>query len=169
MTEFDGAPKVIFSHGKESGPWGTKIQRLAKVAESLGFSVESVDYTGLDDPGARVEKLLQQLDATPPQLLVGSSMGGYVSAAAATKIPTRALFLMAPAVFVPGYDDTEIRDLACPITVVHGWRDDVIPVECAWRFSMLHGATLHVLDDDHRLVGSLDFVEKLFTDFLGST
>lgn len=35
---------VVFSHGKESGPWGSKIQALAKVAERLGGDVISVDY-----------------------------------------------------------------------------------------------------------------------------
>ena len=36
--------KIIFSHGKESGPWGTKIKRLANVAKRLNCSVESIDY-----------------------------------------------------------------------------------------------------------------------------
>jgi len=35
---------VVFSHGKESGPWGSKIKALAKVAERLGGNVISVDY-----------------------------------------------------------------------------------------------------------------------------
>lgn len=29
---------VIFNHGKESGPWGTKIKVLAKTAEALGLA-----------------------------------------------------------------------------------------------------------------------------------
>ena len=28
---------VYFAHGHESGPWGTKIKRLAQVAENLNF------------------------------------------------------------------------------------------------------------------------------------
>jgi len=38
---------VIFSHGKESGPWGSKITTMSKVAEQLGFRVESIDYQDL--------------------------------------------------------------------------------------------------------------------------
>ena len=34
---------VVFSHGKESGPWGTKIAALADIARAEGYEVESVD------------------------------------------------------------------------------------------------------------------------------
>jgi len=53
--------KVYFSHGKESGPWGTKIKRLAEIARNKGCAVESVDYTDLVDPDLRVERLLEVL------------------------------------------------------------------------------------------------------------
>jgi len=72
--------KVYFSHGKESGPWGSKIERLAAIAKHAGCSVESIDYTDISDPDVRVERLLTEIAAeTEPLLLVGSSMGGYVS------------------------------------------------------------------------------------------
>ena len=53
--------KVYFSHGKESGPWGSKIQRLASIASEHGCEVDSVDYTDLKDPDLRVERLLSIL------------------------------------------------------------------------------------------------------------
>ena len=37
--------KIYFAHGKESGPWGSKIKRLAGIAKDLGCAVESIDYT----------------------------------------------------------------------------------------------------------------------------
>src|SRR5271165_1228200 len=49
---------VVFSHGKESGPWGAKITAMAAVARDLELGVESVDYRGIDDPAARVDKLI---------------------------------------------------------------------------------------------------------------
>ena len=49
---------IVFSHGKESGPNGAKIQRLAKVGSHAGAQVLSVDYSGMDDPELRVQKLL---------------------------------------------------------------------------------------------------------------
>ncbi len=45
---------VVFSHGQESGPWGSKITAMAKVVAELGLAAESVDYRGIDDPGERV-------------------------------------------------------------------------------------------------------------------
>jgi hypothetical protein len=82
---------VVFSHGKESGPWGTKINAMAAVARDLSVGVESVDYRGIDDPGERVQKLMSAgLEFAQPLVLVGSSMGGHVSAAAATPLRARA-------------------------------------------------------------------------------
>lgn len=39
--------KVIFSHGKKSGTWGSKITKLANVAKELGFDVVGLDYSGI--------------------------------------------------------------------------------------------------------------------------
>ena len=40
---------VCFNHGKESGPWGSKITALAEVAKGNGFAVKSLDYQDLPD------------------------------------------------------------------------------------------------------------------------
>ena len=34
--------KVVFSHGKESGPWGFKIKRLAEIAQQADCSLHLV-------------------------------------------------------------------------------------------------------------------------------
>ena len=69
--------KVIFSHGKESGPWGSKITKLAIIAKELGFDIDSIDYTNLTTPDERVLKLNNYLEnETQSYILVGSSMGG---------------------------------------------------------------------------------------------
>jgi transcriptional regulator of acetoin/glycerol metabolism len=39
--------KVYFSHGKESGPRGTKIKRLAKLAENDGKIKQAADHLGI--------------------------------------------------------------------------------------------------------------------------
>jgi hypothetical protein len=44
--------KVIFSHGKESGPWGSKITKLANIAKTLCFEVDSIDYSNIASPDA---------------------------------------------------------------------------------------------------------------------
>jgi pimeloyl-ACP methyl ester carboxylesterase len=71
--------KVIFSHGKESGPWGSKITRLAKIARQHGFEVDSIDYRNIGDTDDRVTRLIEALTCEEIIILVGSSMGGYVS------------------------------------------------------------------------------------------
>ncbi|MCI0516667.1 MAG: alpha/beta hydrolase, partial [Woeseiaceae bacterium] len=69
-------PAVYFSHGQESGPWGTKIRAMAEAAKALGCRVESIDYQGMADPTQRVEKLVAACrGVTEPLVLVGSSMG----------------------------------------------------------------------------------------------
>ena len=80
-------PTVVFSHGQESGPWGTKINAMSKEAQNLGFEVESIDYQGISDPTERVQKLekfCSKLEKSP--VLIGSSMGGYVATAAAMNV-----------------------------------------------------------------------------------
>jgi alpha/beta superfamily hydrolase len=157
---------VCFAHGKESGPWGTKITRLAEVARQRGFEVMSPDYSGTHDPDIRVAQLLQQAPrASRSLVLAGSSMGGYVSAMAVEALRPQALFLMAPALYFPGFDrePPPPPPLNC---VVHGWLDDIVPVERALRYSQRHCARLHLLDSAHTLNDRLPALELLFGDLL---
>jgi pimeloyl-ACP methyl ester carboxylesterase len=162
------APMVVFSHGRESGPFGRKITALSGIAQGRGHLVVSLDYRGLDDPEARVEKLCGFLEelAGEPAVLVGSSLGGYVAAVAAGLFPAAGLFLMAPALYRAGYRRREYAPLTRRIEVIHGWADDVIPLETSLRFAGLFRATLHVVDSDHRLEGSLSEIGRYFGWFL---
>jgi pimeloyl-ACP methyl ester carboxylesterase len=158
---------VVFSHGKESGPWGSKITAMAAAVRDLGLAVESVDYRGLDDPGDRVRKLLGlRRELKEPCVLVGSSMGGHVSAAAASGLAARGLFLLAPAFYMPGYEEYTPQDVACPTAIVHGWHDVIVPVENSIRWAREHTAALHVLDSDHRLEDRIDTICVLLREFL---
>jgi alpha/beta superfamily hydrolase len=159
---------VVFSHGKESGPWGTKISALAEIARAEGFEVESVDYRGLDDPEERVARLLEYCRPLHGRLvLVGSSLGAHVCTRAARTLRAEALFLLAPAFYMPGYEAlTPEPPPHATLEVVHGWRDDVVPVENAIRWARAHGATLHAFDSDHRLHDCLGEVGAVFERFL---
>lgn len=158
---------VVFAHGKESGPWGSKIKHLAEIAESLGAQVLSPDYSDLADPDTRVERLLGL--ALPPHgqlVLAGSSMGGYVSTVASQSLKPAGLFLMAPAFYLPGYAVQNPQPGATRSCLVCGWRDELIPAEYGIRFAQAHGAALHLLDSDHRLNSVLPEVGELFKQFL---
>lgn len=163
----DPSVLVVFAHGKESGPWGSKIQRLAAAATARGAAVISIDYTDLPFPDARVERLLEyQFPPHHKLVLVGSSMGGYVSIRAAASLRPAGLFLMAPAIGLQGYDVVAPTAQAAAITIVHGWADDVVPVLNVFEFAQRHDADLHVLDTTHDLQSRLDQVETLFTAML---
>jgi len=158
---------VYFTHGKESGPWGTKIDALAKVARMKGFSVESPDYSKQPDPDARVEQLFSlQLPTSDLTVLVGSSMGGYVATVASQIVNPVGLFLMAPAFFIPGYKEQSPIPHAKKTVIVHGLKDDVVPVDNSVRFAREHNTELHLIDSDHRLDDQLPMIEMLFARFL---
>ena len=160
--------KVYFAHGKESGPWGSKIKRLASIAKEHGCSVESIDYSDILDPDLRVERLLSILkDEEGDLLLVGSSMGGYVSLVAAEQVNPKGVFLLAPALFMPGYK-VQNHNPEINVEVVHGWSDDVISPEDSIKFARSHNCSLHLIAGDHRLNSSIAVVEKLFSQFLAS-
>ena len=99
-------------------------------------------------------------------MLVGSSLGGYVAVAAASLLHARGAFLMAPALYMEGLPPLRERVLDCPAAIVHGWRDEVVPVEHSVRFAREYSASLHLLDSDHQLHDQLRFIKYLFEYFL---
>ncbi len=158
---------VVFAHGKESGPWGSKIRHLAHIAKRYGAEVLSPDYQDIADPDQRAAHLLDM--ALPPHdtlILVGSSMGGYVSTVASQTIKPQGLFLMAPAFGMLGYAQQNPAIEAGKICIVHGWQDEIIPVEHSLVFAKAHQAELHLIAGDHRLNNVLPTLGKLFEDFL---
>ncbi len=145
---------VVCSHGQESGPTGTKIDRLSAVARARGVGVDSLDYRADKTPLDRVARLVAHARTLAgPFVLVGSSMGAYVSLVACRQLRPVALFLMAPAVLLdaPGLEERVFGELPRDLVVVHGWGDEVVPVERALRFAQAERAELTLLDAGHRL------------------
>ncbi|MFO7981902.1 MAG: hypothetical protein R6V08_00430 [Desulfuromonadales bacterium] len=160
-------PTIFFAHGKESGPWGSTIRALASVAREKGFPVESPDYSETFDPETRIRKLLYLAGrAEGPLVLVGSSMGGYVSTIAADQLHPIGLFLMAPAFYLPGYAHQDPLPVTNPTVIVHGWNDEVVPVDYAILFARRNRAELHLLESDHSLTNHLSVLQVLFGNFL---
>ncbi len=159
-------PLIHFVHGKESGPWGRKITYLSAIAKDQGFEYESLDYSAIANPMERAEVLSRSCHARSPDILVGSSMGGWVATTATANISVRGLFLMAPAFYMPDYPQHLIGCQGSRIEIVHGWRDGVIPYQHSVRFGQEHGCTVHLIDDDHRLAARLDLLGEYFSAFL---
>ncbi len=149
MTKFN----IVFSHGKESGPMGSKIKLMMEhVTDICDCNVYSIDYRNIISPEGRVEKLVQHLNTLQGDIvLVGSSMGGYVSTVAAMQVPTKALFLLAPAFYLKGYGVSHPNVNCGKIAIVHGWQDDIVPYENSVKFAQAHSAKLTLVNDDHRL------------------
>ena len=160
---------VIFSHGQESGPWGTKIRAMAELARGMGCEVDSIDYQGIADPGERVEKCVRECAALEDTLvLVGSSMGGHVATAAAQRVGAAGLFVLAPAYYMEGYEELTPVPPSIPICIVHGWHDDIVPVENSIRYARECSATLHIIDGDHRLTANIATINEYLGQFLES-
>ena len=157
---------VIFAHGMESGPQGTKINALSEVAISKGWAVESPDYSHTKDFSERVQYLLNMsFDYTGKLVLVGSSMGGYVMAHAADQIRPDGLYLMAPALYYEGFDEEPAFHPQHTV-VVHGWQDGVVPVDRAQRYAAPRSVDLHLVEAGHTLNERLPLVCSLFADLL---
>ena len=159
---------VLFSHGQESGPWGAKITALAQDAKEAGLAVNSIDYRGMTDPAERAKKLIARMrECSEEILLVGSSMGGYVAVAAAQQQPAAGLFLMAPALAVPDWPPLN-KTVSAPALLIHGWEDDVVPLQWSIDFARANFARLHLLRAGHSLTEALDEIRALFRLFLSA-
>lgn len=158
---------VVFSHGKDGTPFGNKIRALYEIAEAEGYEVAAVDYRGIDAPAERVQMLHEFCRGfTGHLVLVGASLGGYVSLAAAPTLHAGGVFLMAPALQVDGLPPLPRGLPDCPIALVHGWRDEVIPYEQSMRFAQDNRLTLHLVEADHRMHAAIPFLRYLFQYFL---
>jgi hypothetical protein len=73
---------------------------------------------------------------------------------------------MAPAQYIPNFRKQQHNSKSPLKDIVHGWSDDVIPVENSIQFARLAGCTLHLISGDHVLNGVVDEVEVLFVRFL---
>ena len=99
-------------------------------------------------------------------VLAGSSMGGSVSLAAAAVIRPAGLFLMAPAIGLPGYPDLPPLSGLPPTVIIHGWDDAIVPPGPVMDFACRHRLELAMVPDGHNLENSLDFLTNRFRFFL---
>jgi len=165
---------AILSHGLESGPDATKVSAMAEVAERLGWKTLRPDYRDLDAAHGlaaaelRLARLLEV--ARPlrgPLVLAGSSFGAFISGLASLKLRTEGLFLLALPLLLRGHA-TAFDAARVPLTIVHGWDDELIPASAVIDFAQARRATLHLVDDSHRLAGHVELAAQWFGQFLQS-
>lgn len=161
---------AIFSHGKESGPNGKKITILRNVAEAHNFQTVALDYTKCKNAQERITQLGEYIQKSNgvPLLLIGSSMGGYVSTVLSNDHPLIGLFLLCPALYMPNeeYKVREYNPKCKNIEIVHGWDDEIVPYVNSIKFGQQSKAVVNLVDDNHRLKQSYSFIEGRFDAFL---
>ncbi|MEW9624165.1 alpha/beta hydrolase [Rhodanobacter geophilus] len=167
--------QIILSHGSDSGPGATKISALATRAEALGWRTQRPDFRAHDGHGhaaavaPRVVQLCEAIAACEaPPVLVGSSMGAFASALASLEMPVAALFLLATPPAIPACAQALDLRAGVPTLLVHGWRDELCPVDGVRDFAARRRLPLLLLDDDHRLLASMDMIAAQFGVLLGA-
>ncbi|MDX2480973.1 MAG: YqiA/YcfP family alpha/beta fold hydrolase [Desulfuromusa sp.] len=143
---------LLFLHGLESGPHGTKYQALKK---TFG-SVISPDCSGIIDPQQRLQIIMETIKQSEEQFLViGSSMGGLMALLLQQAAPERiaGMVLCAPALHRPAATGLSASTLP-PTVVIHGRQDTVVPIAASRKF----GCPLLEVDDDHSLKNSLTII-----------
>ena len=164
-------PFLILSHGLHSSPDATKVSALSAIAEPLGFSSVRPDYRDLDASGdvrridERIARLVKHAPSGAPVVLAGSSMGAFASGLASLDLNCVGLFLMALPVEIPGYA-RRFAAARVPTALVHGWRDELCPVDDAIAFARAREDEIVLVRDDHRLSNHVDFVAEQFSRFL---
>lgn len=165
--------QIILSHGSDSGPDATKVSLLAAHAEAQGWQTQRPDYRDDDARGhagcvaPRIARLRATIEALPtPPLLVGSSMGAFVSGLASLDVPVLGLLLLATPAAIPGYARAFDLRAGVPTVLVHGWRDAVCPVDAVQAFASFRRLPLLLLDDDHRLMDNMAAITIQFQHLL---
>lgn len=148
--------KIVFLHGLESGPHGSKYQALT---ERFG-PVISPDCSEVYDPLERLKIIRAELANEKELLVVGSSMGGLMALLLQQAEPEKVagMVLCAPAIHRPE-TPAFAYDTLPPTIVIHGTSDDVVPFEA----SRVFGDRLIAVSDDHRLGASIEEILKAVT------
>lgn len=150
--------KILFLHGLESGPHGSKYQALTW----MFGDVLAPDCSGIKDEWQRLHIIQQQLDTEKkPVIVVGSSMGGLMALLLNQANPGKVagMVLCAPAIHRPAAKILNVEELP-PTIVIHGRADTVVPFSC----SAVFGKRLIAVDDDHRLSNSMPVILRAVFD-----
>lgn len=166
----------ILSHGFESGPDATKVTALAEAADALGWTHERPDYTDLDaqrevselgNVPARLERLLaiaQDAARRGPVVLAGSSLGAYISGLVSLQVPVAGVFLMAPPIRMGTAHPLDAASV--PTSIIHGWRDELIPADEVIMWAQVRRDRLLLVDDSHRLTEHVESSKLAFAALL---
>ena len=141
--------KVLFLHGLESQPGGTKPTFLAQ----HGFDVIN-PFLPKNDFLESCDIAQQYIDEHKPDVVVGSSRGGAIAMAIDPK--GARMILIAPA-WINFKGPSRVPMSA---SILHSQLDDVVPFTNSLNLSEQYGASLIDCGKDHRM-NDPDVLEKL--------
>lgn len=163
--------QIILSHGRGGSPEDAIIQTLQSVADNFGIPCRAIhDPEIAEKPDLRAAKLIELVNTFPTDeavILAGFSMGGYTSVLAAESCQhVRGLFLVAPGLYLPHYDQHRYRSDLLNVEIIHGWSDDVVIYEHSLRFARELNAPLHLLPGSHMLLSQMPRIADIFSNYL---
>jgi pimeloyl-ACP methyl ester carboxylesterase len=139
----------MFIHGLESSSQGTKGTYFREHYPGMILD----DFEGPFQQ--RMEKLEAILAGKNDLILVGSSYGGLMAAVYACLHEERVkkLILLAPALHLGPYTPYLKKKLNMPVFIVHGIRDDVVPLAAVRKIAgqLFVNHEFRSVDDDHSL------------------
>jgi pimeloyl-ACP methyl ester carboxylesterase len=148
---------VVFLHGLETGPHGSKYQALRRLFPEL----MAPDCEGVLDIEQRLGIIERELRGRSQLVLVGSSFGGLAAVLFASRHPelVAGAVLCAPAVH--RLDLLQLGALPAETVIIHGRRDEIVPLAASEalvaRFPFVR---LLAVDDEHRLADSLELLGR---------
>ena len=156
---------LVFLHGLESGPHGSKYKAL----KAAFGHVIAPDFERMLDVDIRLAQAEKATRGMTGLVLVGSSFGGLVAAVLTHRYPhkVKGYLLMAPALHDkwPG-TVAEITTVPTFAHIIHGIQDDIVPLSASQAFSAKFNVPIDIVDDGHRLQGSHDLMVKRVADLL---
>lgn len=148
------ATKVLFLHGLESAPNGSKYVALT----AAGYEVIAPDLQGL----GLVERVAVAVEMIRLHrcIVVGSSFGGLTAVLATMQagVEIPGIVLAAPALGFedPGYEGLASLHPVAHTVIVHGDADDICPLKYSQDYVANHEhVELVVVQDGHRLNDSV--------------
>lgn len=164
-------PLLLLLHGKESGPNGSKIRYLSEVARNLEWETLVPDMSRCVSLAERLSLVRSlKLSESRPLVFAGSSMGGHVACLLSRWERPDALFLMAPAVGLPGYTEPYPIPDVDKIVMISAVDDDVVPISNIRRFRDMLPLDRRCIEvrDDHRLSSSETLLREEMRRLLSS-
>jgi pimeloyl-ACP methyl ester carboxylesterase len=142
--------KLIYLHGLESDSHSGKARQFREWFPGM----VTPDFTGPFEE--RMEQLQPILAGGTEWTIIGSSFGGLMGTVytCTNRMRVRKLILLAPALLRdPFGSHLDLQPVPVPTTVIHGTRDEVVPLEPAREVAqaLFTDLTYLVVDDDHRL------------------